>query len=58
MKMNITWLLAFIATMFYQSQLYKAADKMDIPEIIKNGATFIVLGIGMWTVVLMDFLEG
>ena len=58
MKMNIIWLLAFIATMFYQFQLYKAADKMDIPEIIKNGATFIVLGMGMWTVVLMDFLEG
>lgn len=52
------WLLIFVATMFYQFQLYKAADKMDIPEIIKNGATFIVLGIGMWTVVLMDFLEG
>lgn len=56
--MGKIWLLAFIATMFYQFQLYKAAEKMDIPEIIKNGAMFIVLGIGMWFVVLMDFLEG
>ena len=58
MKMDIIWLLAFIATMFCQFQLYNAADRMDIPEIIKNGAMFIVLGMGLWTVVLMDFLEG
>lgn len=56
--MEKIWLLIFAASMFCQFQLYKAADKMDIPEIIKNGATFIVLGMGMWTVALIGFLEG
>lgn len=56
--METIWLLIFVATMFCQFQLYKAADRMDIPEIIKNSALFIVLGMGMWTVALIGFLEG
>lgn len=56
--MEKIWLLIFVATMFCQFQLYKAADKMDIPEIIKNGVLFIVLGMGMWFVILIDYLEG
>lgn len=54
--MEKIWLLIFATTMFYQFQLYKAADKMDIPEIIKSGALFIILGMGLWTVILIDFL--
>ena len=57
-NMEKIWLLIFVATMFCQFQLYKAADKKDIPETIKNGVLFIVLGVGMWTVILIDFLEG
>ena len=54
----MSFLLCFSAIALFQWRFYSAADKMDIPEILKNGAMLIGCIMLLCTGIICESLEG